>query len=100
MGVVAARLAQQVVVTSDNPRTEVPAAILAQIVAGITAREDFAVIEDRRVAIAHALREAGAHDVVLIAGKGHEDYQIVGTEKRHFDDREEARRALALRRGR
>jgi UDP-N-acetylmuramyl-tripeptide synthetase len=94
MGAVAARLAQKVVVTSDNPRTEAPAAILAQIVAGITAREDFAVIEDRRAAIAHALREAGARDVILIAGKGHEDYQDVAGVKHPFSDVAEAQAAL------
>ena len=54
----------------------------------------FTVVEDRRAAIALALGSARAGDVVLIAGKGHEDYQIVGTERRHFDDREEARRGL------
>ena len=97
MGAVAARFAQEVVVTSDNPRTEAPAAILAQIVAGITAREDFAVIEDRRVAIAHALREAGARDVVLIAGKGHEDYQDVAGVKHPFSDVAEAQAALRQR---
>ena len=97
MGAVAARLARQVVVTSDNPRTEVPAAILAQIVAGITAREDVAVIEDRRAAIAHALHAAGAHDVILIAGKGHEDYQDVAGVKLPFSDVVEARHALQQR---
>ena len=97
MGAVAARLAQQVVVTSDNPRTETPAAILAQIVAGITARSDIAVIEDRRAAIAHALRSAGARDVVLIAGKGHEDYQDVAGVKLPFSDVAEALQALQQR---
>jgi UDP-N-acetylmuramoyl-L-alanyl-D-glutamate--2,6-diaminopimelate ligase len=53
------------------------------------------VIEDRREAIAHAVSEAASSDLVLIAGKGHEDYQIVGGERRHFDDREEARAAVA-----
>ena len=97
MGAVAARLAQQVVVTSDNPRTEAPAAILAQIVAGITARADIAVIEDRRAAIAHVLRAAGARDVVLIAGKGHEDYQDVAGAKLPFSDVAEAQAALQQR---
>jgi len=97
MGAIAARLAQRVVVTSDNPRTETQAAILAQIVAGITVREDVAVIEDRRVAIAHALREAGARDVILVAGKGHEDYQDVAGVKHPFSDLAEAQAALRQR---
>jgi len=96
MGAVAARLAQQVVVTSDNPRTEAPAAILAQIVAGIEMSERVAVIEDRRAAIQHALREAGPNDVILIAGKGHEDYQDVAGVKHPFSDITEAQAALKL----
>ncbi|MBI4238855.1 MAG: UDP-N-acetylmuramoyl-L-alanyl-D-glutamate--2,6-diaminopimelate ligase [Deltaproteobacteria bacterium] len=90
MGEAAARSSDVVVVTSDNPRTEDPASIIAQIVPGIgTARHE--VIVDRAAAIQRALAMAVAGDVVLIAGKGHEDYQIVGTEKRHFDDREVVR---------
>jgi UDP-N-acetylmuramyl-tripeptide synthetase len=94
MGAVAARLAQQVVATSDNPRTEAPAAILAQIVAGIEMNERVTVIEDRRAAIAHALHEAGTQDVILIAGKGHEDYQDVAGVKHPFSDIAEAQAAL------
>jgi UDP-N-acetylmuramyl-tripeptide synthetase len=97
MGAVAARLAQRVVVTSDNPRTEAQAAILAQIVAGIAMNERVAVIEDRRAAIHHALREADAHDVILIAGKGHEDYQDVAGTKHPFSDIAEAQAALKAR---
>jgi UDP-N-acetylmuramoyl-L-alanyl-D-glutamate--2,6-diaminopimelate ligase len=97
MGAVAARLAQRVVVTSDNPRTEAPAAILAQIVAGIEMSDRIAVIEDRRAAIAYALREAGARDVILIAGKGHEDYQDVAGVKHPFSDVAEAQAALRRR---
>jgi UDP-N-acetylmuramoyl-L-alanyl-D-glutamate--2,6-diaminopimelate ligase len=97
MGGIAAEGSDLVVVTSDNPRTEDPAAIIDEIVAGVEAAgggTKLAVIEDRREAIAHAVGEAGPGDLVLIAGKGHEDYQIVGTAKLHFDDREEARAAV------
>jgi UDP-N-acetylmuramoyl-L-alanyl-D-glutamate--2,6-diaminopimelate ligase len=98
MGAVAVRRAQQVVVTSDNPRTEAPAAILAQVVAGIEMSGRIAVIEDRRAAIAHALRTADARDVILIAGKGHEDYQDVAGVKHPFSDVAEAQAGLELRR--
>jgi len=103
------------VLTSDNPRTENPQAILADVEAGVRnvgiARLDAAsadraaapnrrgyyVEADRRVAIGLALSLASAGDAVLIAGKGHEDYQILGTSKIHFDDREVAREAIAAR---
>ena len=97
MGAAAARLADSVYLTSDNPRSEEPGAILAQILEGARAsggRAGLRVIEDRRAAIFAAVAEAAAGDVVLIAGKGHEDYQIVGRRTLHFSDREEARRAL------
>jgi UDP-N-acetylmuramoyl-L-alanyl-D-glutamate--2,6-diaminopimelate ligase len=97
MGKIAADLADLVVVTSDNPRTEDPAQILKDVVAGITRTEGVVVIADRAAAIAHAISIAQAGDGVLIAGKGHEDYQILGTEKIHFDDREQARIALSKR---
>ena len=95
MGAIAARDADAVVVTSDNPRGETPAAILAGIVAGVTAREAVQVIEDRRVAIALAVRAADARDVILIAGKGHEDYQEIAGVKHPFSDLAEAEHALA-----
>ncbi|MCP9882672.1 UDP-N-acetylmuramoyl-L-alanyl-D-glutamate--2,6-diaminopimelate ligase [Cyanobium sp. Alchichica 3B3-8F6] len=98
MGAIAARLADQVVVTSDNPRTEDPAQILADVVAGIPAGSPHDVEGDRATAIAAAIAGATAGDLVLIAGKGHEDYQILGTTKVHFDDREEAEKALRARR--
>ncbi len=89
------------IITSDNPRTERPADIIADILAGIrdaaTDAHTFEVVEDRRSAISRAIDLAKPGDVVLIAGKGHEDYQIVGTEKHHFDDREEARAAMLSR---
>jgi len=94
MGAIAARLADRVVVTSDNPRTEDPAQILADVVAGIPAGTALQVEQDRARAIAAAIAAAGPADLVLIAGKGHEDYQILGTTKVHFDDREEAEKAL------
>jgi UDP-N-acetylmuramoyl-L-alanyl-D-glutamate--2,6-diaminopimelate ligase len=97
MGSIAAKLADQVVVTSDNPRTEDPQQILADVVAGIPDGTDLQVNGDRAVAIASAIANAGVDDLVLIAGKGHEDYQILGTTKVHFDDREEAETALRAR---
>jgi UDP-N-acetylmuramoyl-L-alanyl-D-glutamate--2,6-diaminopimelate ligase len=95
MGKIAADLADRVVVTSDNPRTENPDQILADIMAGISRQDGVTVIADRATAIGQAIAMAQPGDGVLIAGKGHEDYQILGTEKIHFDDREQARAALA-----
>jgi len=97
MGEIAARLADAVVVTSDNPRTEDPARILEDVVAGVPAGTELQVEQDRAAAIAGAIAAAGADDLVLIAGKGHEDYQILGTSRIHFDDREEAEKALRAR---
>ncbi|MFM9104289.1 MAG: Mur ligase family protein, partial [Cyanobium sp.] len=97
MGAIAARLADAVVVTSDNPRTEDPQRILDDVLAGIPAGTALQVEADRASAIASAIAEAGPDDLVLIAGKGHEDYQILGTKKVHFDDREEAEMALRRR---
>jgi len=94
MGKIAAELADIAVVTSDNPRTEDPERILQDIVAGIPDTIKPIVIGDRSVAIQTAIQSAQPGDGVLIAGKGHEDYQILGTEKIHFDDREQARDAL------
>ena len=97
MGRAVARDADLPIVTSDNPRTEDPRAIVDMILDGVreVRQEGFLVEVDRRQAIAAAVAAARPGDVVLIAGKGHEDYQIVGKEKHHFDDREEARAALA-----
>ena len=97
MGAIAAQLADQLVVTSDNPRTEDPQQILTDVVAGIPTGTALQVEGDRSIAIAAAIAGAAAGDLVLIAGKGHEDYQIVGTTKTHFDDREEAEKALRVR---
>jgi UDP-N-acetylmuramoyl-L-alanyl-D-glutamate--2,6-diaminopimelate ligase len=98
MGRIAYDLADTVVVTSDNPRTEDPEQILMDIVAGIPATlEGDQVVCDRASAIQSAIALAQSGDCVLIAGKGHEDYQILGTEKVHFDDREQARLNLEKR---
>ena len=95
MGEAATRVADFTVVTSDNPRTEDPAAILEDIRPGLSADSSRWTLQvDRREAIRAALAAARGGDGVLIAGKGHEDYQIVGTEKRHFDDREVAAETL------
>ena len=98
MGAIAARDADAVVVTSDNPRGEPPAAILAEIVAGIAERTKVTVVEDRRAAIARAIASADARDVILVAGKGHEDYQDIAGVKHPFSDAAEAEHALASRR--
>jgi len=97
MGAISERLADRSVITSDNPRHEVPGAILADIVAGLARPAEALVIEDRREAIARAIAEAGPRDVVVIAGKGHEDYQDVAGTKHPFSDIEEAQRSLAKR---
>ena len=99
MGAIAARLADMVVLTSDNPRDESPALILSQILAGIARSDGVAVIEDRAEAIAHALAGAADADVVVLAGKGHEDYQEVAGTRRPFSDDAQARAGLAARRG-
>jgi UDP-N-acetylmuramoyl-L-alanyl-D-glutamate--2,6-diaminopimelate ligase len=87
MGRIATELADRVFITSDNPRDEDPDTIIDEIVAGAQ-RENFEVRVNRYDAIKRALFVASRGDIVLIAGKGHEDYQIVGKERRHFDDRE------------
>jgi UDP-N-acetylmuramoyl-L-alanyl-D-glutamate--2,6-diaminopimelate ligase len=100
MGAIAARDADRVVLTSDNPRDETPTLILAQILAGtagVAGHDEVAVIEDRREAIAHAVAEAAPGDVVLLAGKGHETTQEIAGTKRPFSDLEQARAALAAR---
>ena len=99
MGKIVAGLADVAVVTSDNPRTENPEQILKDVVAGIPDTVEPIVIGDRAAAITTAIKNAQPGDGVLIAGKGHEDYQILGTEKIHFDDREQARIALGDRYG-
>ncbi|CAG0909319.1 unnamed protein product, partial [Cyprideis torosa] len=111
MGKIAASLADLVVVTTDNPRTEDPGAILDQIAAGVESqnlakkgddwlwhggvKNGYVVIAERREAIRKAVWAAGEDDIVLIAGKGHEKYQIVGRQRRFFDDSLEVKEALA-----
>ncbi|HEY6461529.1 MAG TPA: UDP-N-acetylmuramoyl-L-alanyl-D-glutamate--2,6-diaminopimelate ligase, partial [Polyangiaceae bacterium] len=98
MGEAVGRRADVAIVTNDNPRTEDPVVIAEAVVAGVRASGAKPQVElDRRKAIDLAVRSAGTGDVVLVAGKGHEDYQIVGTVKHPFDDRIETRRALAER---
>ena len=111
MGRIAAQMSDLAIVTSDNPRTEDPTAILEQIKAGITplglreyrpdevtdglAAKGFTLLESRHEAIRLAINLARPGDIVLLAGKGHEDYQIIGAIKQHFDDREEAAASFA-----
>ena len=95
MGGIAVRLADEVVVTSDNPRTEEPEAIVADISAGAPGAR---IVTDRAEAIRHAVAEARASDVVLVAGKGHEDYQEINGVKHHFSDAEVVREAFNERR--
>ncbi len=111
MGAIAARLSDLAVVTSDNPRTEAPDDIIAQIVAGIRKLDGlqsvdpdalaqfqgngYTMVTDRRSAIHLAITGSRPGDSILIAGKGHEPYQVVGTQKLPFDDRQEAEKALA-----
>jgi len=94
MGGIATKLADHTVITSDNPRTENPAEIVREIEGGVRAESRYEVIVDRREAIRKGIAMAERGDAVAIAGKGHEDYQILGTTKIHFDDRETARESL------
>lgn len=93
MGEIGARLADIAVITSDNPRTEDPEKIVADVVSGVKTGE-YKVIVNRREAIGYALSIAEKDDIVLLAGKGQETYQIIGTEKTHFDEREVVRELL------
>ena len=99
MGRAAAEFADVIIVTSDNPRTEPPGAIIAEIVPGL-AGAAYEQEVDRRRAIARALEVAAAGDAVLLAGKGHEDYQIIGNERRSFDEAVVVRELLTASRGR
>ena len=90
MGLIAQKLADRIIVTSDNSRTEKTSDIMADIKTGmdISGRAKSLFIEDREEAIRTALMLAGPGATILLAGKGHETYQIIGTEKRHFDEKE------------
>ena len=99
MGEAVGSRADVAIITNDNPRSEDPVAIAKPVEEGVRSAGASPIVElDRARAIERAVLEASPGDVVLIAGKGHEDYQIVGKDKRHFDDREEARKALHQRR--
>ena len=97
MGAVAERFSDHLIVTSDNPRTEDPARIMQDIRAGLADPDRALLITDRGEAIAEAGRLACPGDIVLVAGKGHEIHQIVGTDQKRFDDREAVRAAFARR---
>jgi len=99
MAAAAAELADFSIITSDNPRTEDPERIILDIEVGIQhagakKNDDYVAILDRAQAIRHAIELAAPGDLVMIAGKGHEDYQILGTTRVHFDDREVATQIL------
>ena len=100
MGGAVERLADRVVITNDNPRSEDPGQIFEAILGGLETPGSATVIEDRSAAIAWAIRNAAERDVVLLAGKGHESYQLVGDERRHFSDYGVAAASLAARQGR
>jgi len=97
MGAAAARLADVVYITSDNPRSEDPVAIVREIEAGAHGTATVTTIVDRAEAIRAAVQECAEGDALLIAGKGHETYQIIGAQTIAFDDREVARAALRAR---
>lgn len=95
MAAIAEKLADKVIATDDNPRTENNQKIMSDILKGFENQSAVQVIHSREQAIKTAIKQAKASDVILIAGKGHEDYQIIGTEKLHFSDQETARKYLA-----
>jgi UDP-N-acetylmuramoyl-L-alanyl-D-glutamate--2,6-diaminopimelate ligase len=97
MGAIAARLADYTVLTSDNPRGEKPEAILDDIETGMRGATNYARVTDRGEAISGTIANASDDDVIVIAGKGHEPYQVIGDQVIHFDDREEAEQALKTR---
>lgn len=94
MGAIVHGSADQVVITNDNPRSEDPARIIAEIQAGAGADDRVCVIPDRREAVAHCIRAAAPEDAILVAGKGHEDYQLIGDQRLPYSDRETVREAL------
>ena len=95
MGRIGVELSDLAVITSDNPRTEEPGKIIDDILAGVKDLDKpYLVVENRRAAIARAMREARKDDIIVLCGKGHETYQIIGTEKTHLDEREEVAKNL------
>ena len=95
MAAIAEQLADKVIATDDNPRTEDNQKIMADILAGFREPQWVQVIHNREQAIKTALESAVENDVILIAGKGHEDYQIIGTTKHHLSDQEVVRKYFA-----
>ena len=97
MGKIGVKLSDLAIITSDNPRTEEPGKIITDILKGVQElNKPYLVVENRREAIARAMREAKADDVIVLCGKGHETYQIIGTEKTHLDEREEVAKQLTI----
>ena len=89
MAEISERIADTSIITNDNPRTENPTTIINEILSGLKNKDTAIVIEDRALAIKKAVEVANAGDIILIAGKGHEDYQIIGKEKHYFSDGKE-----------
>ena len=99
MGGIAQSHSDLAILTSDNPRTEDPMGIIDEVVAGMEGKEgSYEIVPDRREAIARALDLVGEGDFLLVAGKGHEPYQLIGARRFDFDDRDECRAALKRRR--
>ena len=97
MGDIAQKYSDICIVTSDNPRTEDPKLIIDDILKGLDkSKENYKIVEDRKEAIKTAIEIAEKDDVILIAGKGHENYQIIGKVKQHFDDKEIANEFLNM----
>lgn len=99
MGEIGARLSDIAIITSDNPRTEDPNKIIDMILAGIPDKTNCLVEENRRKAIRMAMELARKDDIIVLCGKGHETYQIIGTEKTHLDEREEVAAHLREKKG-
>ena len=96
MASIGERLADVVILTDDNPRSESPSAIVKDMLAGMASPENAIVEHDRYNALAHALKHSSGDDIILLAGKGHEDYQVLANETVHYSDRESAQRLLEL----
>jgi UDP-N-acetylmuramoyl-L-alanyl-D-glutamate--2,6-diaminopimelate ligase len=94
MAKVAERLADRVIITDDNPRSENPGVIVADILAGLANVDAVSVIHDRATAIREAIADASPDDVVLVAGKGHEEYQLLGAQRLAFSDAGQVKQAL------
>jgi UDP-N-acetylmuramoyl-L-alanyl-D-glutamate--2,6-diaminopimelate ligase len=94
MGAISTRLADLAVITSDNPRSESPMHIIEEIKQGVV-RENYKAIADRKAAIEYVMRTKEKEDVVIVAGKGHEEYQLVGDQTMEFDDAEVIRECFA-----